>query len=74
MLRGATAQQRALWRATSITYSTDKVVHYGGSFTSPMIAPHPISGEKTLRFAEPVRDLNPVSLDIPTMTANNAMR
>jgi alpha-ketoglutarate-dependent taurine dioxygenase len=69
LLRGATEQQRALWRTTSVTYSTDKVVHYGGSFTSPMIAPHPVSGEETLRFAEPVRDLNPVSLDIPTMNA-----
>jgi alpha-ketoglutarate-dependent taurine dioxygenase len=69
LLRRATDEQRALWRATSVTYSTDKVVHYGGSFTSPMIAPHPVSGEETVRFAEPVRDLNPVSLDIPTMTA-----
>jgi alpha-ketoglutarate-dependent taurine dioxygenase len=30
-----------------------------------MIAPHPRSGEETLRFAEPVQDLNPVSLEIP---------
>ena len=70
LLCGTTPQQRALWQATSVTYSTDKVVHYGGSFTSPMIAPHPISGEETLRFAEPVRDLNPVALDIPTMTSD----
>jgi alpha-ketoglutarate-dependent taurine dioxygenase len=69
LLQGATAKQRALWAATSVTYSTDKVVHYGGSFTSPMIARHPASGVETLRFAEPVRDLNPVALDIPGMTA-----
>jgi alpha-ketoglutarate-dependent taurine dioxygenase len=69
LLRGATDQQRALWRATSVTYSTEKVVHYGGSFTSPIIAPHPLTGEETLRFAEPVQDLNPVALDIPSMTA-----
>jgi alpha-ketoglutarate-dependent taurine dioxygenase len=70
LLSAATAQQRALWKTTSITYSTDKVVHYGGSFTSPMIVRHPTSTEETLRFAEPVRDLNPVSLDIPGMAPN----
>jgi alpha-ketoglutarate-dependent taurine dioxygenase len=70
LLSAATSQQRALWKKTSITYSTDKVVHYGGSFTSPMIVHHPTSGEETLRFAEPVRDLNPVSLDIPGMAPN----
>jgi len=68
LLRGATPEQRASWRATSVTYSTDKVVHYGGSFSSPMIAPHPVSGEETLRFAEPVLDLNPVTLEIPGRT------
>jgi len=68
LLRGATPEQRATWRSTSVTYSTDKVVHYGGSFVSPMIAPHPVSGEETLRFAEPVLDLNPVTLEIPGRT------
>jgi alpha-ketoglutarate-dependent taurine dioxygenase len=68
-LRGVTAAQRSLWEATSITYSCEKVVHYGGSFTSPMIVRHPSSGEQTLRFAEPVTDLNPVHLEIPGATA-----
>jgi alpha-ketoglutarate-dependent taurine dioxygenase len=68
LLRDATPQQHALWQKTSITYSTDRVVHYGGSFTSPMIARHPASGEEILRYAEPVHDLNPVKLEIPTMT------
>jgi alpha-ketoglutarate-dependent taurine dioxygenase len=70
LLSAATPQQRALWKTTSITYSTDKVVHYGGSFTSPMIVHHPTSGEEILRFAEPVRDLNPVALDVPGMAPN----
>jgi alpha-ketoglutarate-dependent taurine dioxygenase len=68
LLRDASPQQRALWAKTSVTYTCDKVVHYGGSFTSPMIAAHPISGEETLRFAEPVHDLNPVALEIPTLS------
>jgi alpha-ketoglutarate-dependent taurine dioxygenase len=69
LLQGATAEQRKLWEATSITYSCEKVVHYGGSFTSPMIVGHPASGEQTLRFAEPVCDLNPVTLEIPGKSA-----
>ena len=68
VLRGATVEKRALWKKTSITYSCDRVVHYGGSFTSPMIVAHTVSGEETLRFAEPVHDLNPVALEIPGMT------
>ncbi len=68
LLRGAAAGQRELWKSTTITYSCERVVHYGGSFTSPMVAPHPVSGEETLRFAEPVHDLNPVSLAIEGMT------
>ena len=67
LLRGATPEQRTLWKSISITYSTEKVVHYGGSFTSPMVVKHPGGGEETLRFAEPVRDLNPVLLDIPNL-------
>lgn len=69
ILRGASSQQRSLWESTSITYSTQKVVHYGGSFTSPMVVSHPATNEKVLRFAEPVHDLNPVSLDIPHFSA-----
>lgn len=66
LLRGALPAQRRLWSSTSITYRCERIVHYGGSFTSPMIVRHPESGEATLRFAEPVHDLNPVTLDIPS--------
>jgi alpha-ketoglutarate-dependent taurine dioxygenase len=68
VLRGARADQLALWNATSVTYSCERIVHYGGKFTSPMVVRHPVSGEDTLRFAEPVRDLNPVELQIPSLS------
>jgi alpha-ketoglutarate-dependent taurine dioxygenase len=64
LLEHSTLQQRSLWDGIRITYSTDKVAHYGGTFTSPLIAAHPVSGTEVLRFAEPVEDLNPVSLSI----------
>ena len=64
LLATAPGKRRALWEGTTITYTTEKIVHYGGRFTSPMISSHPVTGETTLRFAEPVTDLNPVQLDI----------
>jgi alpha-ketoglutarate-dependent taurine dioxygenase len=64
LLERAPPAQREAWSRISITYATEKLVHYGGRFTSPMITPHPASGESVLRFAEPVEDLNPVYLEI----------
>jgi alpha-ketoglutarate-dependent taurine dioxygenase len=57
-------EQRERWEHTSVTYTTEKIVHYGGTFNSPMICRNPFTQEKVLRFAEPVLDLNPVALEI----------
>jgi len=65
LLERAPAERKELWERTEITYSTEKLAHYGGSFTSPMIGKHQETGEEVLRYAEPVEDLNPVFLDIP---------
>lgn len=62
LLERISPEERCRWDGVRITYSTDKVVHYGGTFVSPMLAAHPVSGETVLRFAEPVADLNPVQL------------
>jgi len=64
VLSEALAEQQQVWDRIKITYTTEKVVHYGGTFSSPMIATHPINGERILRYAEPVEDLNPVRLAI----------
>ncbi|MFO0680887.1 MAG: TauD/TfdA family dioxygenase [Sandaracinus sp.] len=53
---------RDKWRALRFEYRAERVVHYGGAFRSPVVTQHPISGETVLRFAEPVNDLNPVSV------------
>jgi alpha-ketoglutarate-dependent taurine dioxygenase len=63
LLQRATPEQRERWRRVRITYSTEKVVHYGGTFTAALVARHPVSGAPVLRFAEPVEDLNPVRLE-----------
>jgi alpha-ketoglutarate-dependent taurine dioxygenase len=64
LLERAAPEQFGKWKRITITYSTEKIVHYGGTFSSPMISVHPFSGELTLRYAEPVTDLNPVYLEI----------
>jgi alpha-ketoglutarate-dependent taurine dioxygenase len=60
----AAPELRGAWGRINITYTTEKVVHYGGTFTSPLLSTHPSSGEPVLRYAEPVEDLNPVRLEI----------
>lgn len=64
VLDSASSEERALWEQILITYSTEKIVHYGGTFTSPMIVEHPFLRVPVLRYAEPVVDLNPVTLSI----------
>ena len=64
LLRDAETIRKAQWQGIEITYSTDKLAHYGGSFTSPFLGLHPQTGETVIRFAEPVHDLNPVHLEI----------
>ncbi len=64
LLRQTESETKVRWQEIEITYSTDKLAHYGGSFTSPLLGLHPQTGEEVVRFAEPVHDLNPVRLEI----------
>ncbi|HWG48022.1 MAG TPA: TauD/TfdA family dioxygenase [Gemmataceae bacterium] len=69
LLEGISSEERAAWERIRITYRTEKIVHYGGTFTAPMIDHHPVSGQFVLRFAEPVEDVNPVHLSIDGVAA-----
>jgi len=62
LLANASAEVRELWERIVITYTTEKIVHYGGTFTSPILVQHPFNFGYVLRYAEPVEDLNPVEL------------
>ncbi|MDF1796851.1 MAG: TauD/TfdA family dioxygenase [Coxiellaceae bacterium] len=54
-----------LLEQATLTYTTEKKAHYGGKITIKPLQTHPLTGEKTLRFAEPVNTQhNPVRLDI----------
>ena len=68
LLALASTETRELWERIVITYTTEKIVHYGGTFTSPIVVQHPLNGRPVLRYAEPVVDLNPVELVIQGLT------
>jgi len=63
-LARATTAQRARWEKATLRYRTEKIVHYGGTLTQRLLQAHPVTGEPTIRFAEPVHDLNPVSVEV----------
>ncbi len=64
LLRRAGPGQLEAWSRVEIDYRTERVAHYGGHFRSPLLGHHPVTGEKVLRYAEPVEDLNPVTLEV----------
>jgi alpha-ketoglutarate-dependent taurine dioxygenase/1,4-dihydroxy-2-naphthoate octaprenyltransferase len=68
----ATETQRARWRFWTFRYATAKKVHYGGTFDAALVQHHPRTGEVVLRFAEPVDDLNPVTVSAPELGPTEA--
>lgn len=52
------------WKDIEITYRTKKIVHYGGKIRQKFISRHEVEDKQVIRYAEPVEDLNPVSLEI----------
>lgn len=49
----------------SLTYKTQKLAHYGGEITIPLVQSHPDTKKTILRMAEKVEtNLNPVTLEI----------
>lgn len=52
--RDASAELRRQWDQISLTYSTEKLAHYGGEVTEKLISQHPGTGMPVLRFAEPL--------------------
>lgn len=60
------------WKKISITYRTKKIVHYGGEITQSFIDKHEVEGKNIIRYAEPVDDLNPVTLEITGLQEKSA--
>lgn len=69
----ASEDERALWERLRLTYQTEKLAHYGGTFTTPLVARHPHDDTPILRIAEPVAtDLNPVRMSVEGLVAEEA--
>ncbi|GAB1515173.1 TauD/TfdA dioxygenase family protein [Actinophytocola sp. KF-1] len=75
VVRRATPELRRTWESVRVTYRTDKVAHYGGNVSQPLLATHPVTGETTIRYAEPLdpgRYLNPLFLTVSGIPAQDA--
>lgn len=65
--RDADPATRDEWSRISMTYTTDKLAHYGGQVTEKLLSRHPVTGLPVLRFAEPLDPevyKNPVSVTV----------
>lgn len=73
--RDASAATRRQWQQLTVSYATEKIEHYGGQVTVPLVASHPSTGLPTLRFAEPLDPgdyLNPLFLQVTGMPEEEA--
>lgn len=65
VLAAADAATRAAWEGVTLTYTTEKLAHYGGTFSTRVVRQHPYTGEAVLRFAEAVAtEKNPVTVEV----------
>src|SRR5690554_5507004 len=72
VLENASEEDIKEWQKISIDYTTKKVVHYGGKIKQKLIQKHEVENQQVLRYAEPVNDLNPVSLEISGLEDKSA--
>lgn len=74
--KDAPSDLKALWADTTISYRTDKLAHYGGMASWPLLGVHPTTGETTLRYAEPLdpsQYLNPLYLTLDGISTEDAV-
>lgn len=67
----ASDEDKREWAACELSFSTEKLAHYGGHISLPLVNQHPGTSKTVLRFAEPVGDdyLNPVTVSVMGKTA-----
>lgn len=66
-VRAVAPERLAAWSDVSVTYRTAKEAHYGGDVTWRLVSTHPRTGERILRYAEPLPPeefLNPLSVRV----------
>lgn len=71
LLKEASATDRKRWEGLRISYSTEKVAHFGGAMTVPLVSSHPHTGEAVVRFIEPYNEdnmeINPIQVRVEDM-------
>ncbi|WP_086827309.1 TauD/TfdA family dioxygenase [Allokutzneria sp. NRRL B-24872] len=53
VLAAASRETVERWSRITVTYRIQNKVHYGGQAVSPLVVPHPVTGEPTVRYNEP---------------------
>ena len=72
-LNDLTAMELDVFRQYRLCYETEKVVHYGGKISVPLIQEHPFLNHNIMRFAEPVsQGLNPVTVHVEGVKATDS--
>ena len=72
VIERAPAEVVTQWDEAEIAYTTEKVAHYGGAVSTPLISRHPVTRRPVLRFAEPLDPAeykNPVFVEIAGLTS-----
>ncbi len=71
ILTSLPSEKLEAWKQISVRYETARVVHYGGNITQRLVLEHETeqrehdpSPRMVMRYAEPVEDLNPVTLQV----------
>jgi alpha-ketoglutarate-dependent taurine dioxygenase len=70
LYHAATQEEKKQWETITLSYATEKLAHYGGKISEPLVQLHPETQQTILRFAEPVSppQLNPVSVNVDAMS------
>jgi alpha-ketoglutarate-dependent taurine dioxygenase len=62
----ASPERRRRWHGLTFTYATEKLAHYGGRISAPLVSRHPRTFRRVVRFNEPpnteTADLNPLAV------------
>ncbi|STX50383.1 pyoverdine biosynthesis protein PvcB [Legionella busanensis] len=71
----ASDEQKQAWLNYELTFSTEKLAHYGGHIKRKLIAKHPDTAKTIMRFAEPVGEdyLNPVEVNVINKSKNESL-
>jgi alpha-ketoglutarate-dependent taurine dioxygenase len=66
----AATKQKKQWLDYELSFSTEKLAHYGGNIKRKLIVKHPNTSQIIMRFAEPVGEdyLNPVEVNVINKT------